>query len=84
MYTLYRVPSSLDTGMILPAAVETGACVVQMMSGCDVREPAAGVELWNSLRVMEHTPALKYQWQHSRCSDLLLHAIDIDARNIVC
>jgi len=32
---------------------------------------------------MEHTPALKYQWQRSHCNDLLLHAIDIDARNIV-
>ena len=41
------------------------------------------MNVWNSLRLMEHTPALKYQWQRSHCNDLLLCAIDIDARNIV-
>jgi len=49
-----------------------------------VREMGAdGLEVWNSLRLMENTPALKYQWQQSHCNDLLLRAINIDARNIV-
>ena len=33
--------------------------------------------------MMENTPALKYNWPQSHCSDLLLRAIDVDARNIV-
>jgi len=48
-----------------------------------VRETGDGVGVWNRLRVMENTAALKYQWPQSRCSDLLLRAINIDARNIV-
>lgn len=47
------------------------------------REMGDGVQVWNGLRLMENTPALKYQWQQSHCSDLLLRAINIDARNIV-
>jgi len=47
-----------------------------------LREMGDGV-VWNGLRLMENTPALRYQWQQSRCNDLLLCAINIDARNIV-
>ena len=47
------------------------------------RELDDGVEMWSGLRVMENTPALKYQWQQSHCNDLLLQAVNIDARNIV-
>ena len=60
---------------------------VRMMTAVEiaviVRETGDGVGVWNRLRVMENTAALKYQWPQSRCSDLLLRAINIDARNIV-
>lgn len=56
--------------------------VTVILMCCD-RELGGGVEVWNGLRVMENTPALKYQWPHSHCNNLLLRAINIDARNIV-
>jgi len=64
-----------------------GHKTVRMMSSVDVdvfiREPGDGVGVWNGLRAMENTAALKYQWPQSHCNDLLLRAINIDARNIV-
>ena len=64
-----------------------GHKTVRMMSAVDVdviiRETGDGVGVWSGLRAMENTAALKYQWPQSHCNDLLLRAINIDARNIV-
>jgi len=54
-----------------------------LSSDVDVIDREMRVAVWNGLRVMENTPALKYQWPQSHCNDLLLRAINIDARNIV-
>jgi len=48
-----------------------------------VRELGDEVGVWNGLCMMENTPALRYQWPQSHCNDLLLRAVNIDARNIV-
>lgn len=40
--------------------------------------------IWNCLRFLEDTPALKYQWLSSASNYKLLSSLKIDSRNIFC
>ena len=41
------------------------------------------LSVWNNLKIMENTAALKYQWPGSHSNSVLLKAVNIDSRNIV-
>lgn len=40
-------------------------------------------EIWKSIKSVEETNALSYQWSNSSCNNALLNALGIDSRNIV-
>ena len=56
---------------------------VTVLCCCVGSTVAVECNVWNHLKDMENTVALKYQWAESSSYDVLLRSIHVDTRNMV-